>query len=270
MLARTPLSVSSLRGFGQTASRLAAPKSKKELEAKKTAEKRADRRSAQLKADARKAASTDRKFMSIPQALQYLRAAEVGRGVSEAKITVQTRVFKERGVAPLAGAIRLPRPLKQIRILCITNDADQKAKALEAGAAEVVAESAIDDIVQGKFALDFDKVLATPEVEISLRKAARVLGPKGLMPSAKKGTVAADLSAIIAGSMGTQPFKEKNDNVSLTIARCDFSDAEIVKNILATSEAIKQSVATTKSKKPIILGHTHLSSTHGPSIVINF
>lgn len=248
----------------------AAPKNKKEIEAKKNADRRVERRIAQLKLDAKKPAASDVKFMTIPEALRYLRSAEVGRSSQETSITIQTRVFSERGVAPLQGAVRLPKALKETRILCITNEELQRDAAIAAGATEVVDASVIDSIVAGKFPLDFDRVLATPDVELALRKAARVLGPKGLMPTTKKGTVTTDLASVVSSALGTQPFKEKNDRVALTIARCDFSDAEIVKNIIATSQAIKDSVKSTKSKKPILLGHTHLSSTHGPALVINF
>lgn len=247
-----------------------APKNKKEIEAKKNADRRVERRVAQLKLDAKKPATSDLKFMSIPEALRYLRSAEVGRNSEESSITIQTRVFSERGVAPLQGAVRLPKALKETRILCITNEEIARDAALAAGATEVVDASAIDAIVAGKFPLNFDRVLATPDVELALRKAARVLGPKGLMPTTKKGTITTDMANVVASALGTQPFKEKNDRVALTIGRCDFSDAEIVKNIVATSQAIKDSVKTTKSKKPILLGHTHLSSTHGPALVINF
>ncbi|GME72462.1 unnamed protein product [[Candida] boidinii] len=90
------------------------------------------------------------------------------------------------------------------------------------------------------------------------------------MPSAKRGTVSNDISELISGTLGTQPFREKNGFVALTVARCDFSDEEVIKNIIATSKAVKDSVSSIKTKKPIILGQTILTTTHGPGIVINF
>lgn len=257
------------RGFA-TSGKVWAPKNKKDIEAKKNADRRIERRAANLKLDAKKPAASNAKFMTIPEALRYLRAAEVGRSSQEAAITIQTRVLKERGVAPLQGAVRLPKALKETRILCISNDEAARAAADAAGATTVVDGSVVDEIVGGKFSLNYDRVVATPDVELALRKAARVLGPRGLMPTAKKGTVTTDLAGVVSAALGTQPFKEKNDRVALTVGRCDFSDAEIVRNIVATSQALKDSVRTTKSKRPILLGHTHLSSTHGPALVINF
>ncbi|GME82629.1 unnamed protein product [Ambrosiozyma monospora] len=86
------------------------------------------------------------------------------------------------------------------------------------------------------------------------------------MPSAKRGTVSDDVAKLIGDTLGTQPFRERNGRVALTVARCDFNDEEVVKNIISTSKAIKESISNTKSKKPIIVGQTVLTTTHGPGL----
>ena len=250
---------------------LLAPKNKKELEAKKALEKRQERRDAVKKLEAKKPASSSALFMSVKDALKYLRATEVGRSLNEASITIQTPILKDRGVAPLQGAVRLPKPLKETKILCLTNDEAKIAEALQNGAAKAGDAKLIDEIANGTLSVEgFDKVLATPDMEPLLRKVSKILGPKGLMPNVKRGTISEDLNNLILSTLGTQPFRERNNYVSLTIGKCGFTDSEILKNILATSEAFKESVQNTKSKKPILMGQTILSSTHGPGIVINF
>lgn len=209
--------------------------------------------------------------MNIPQALRYLRAAEVGRPLNEASITIQTPILKDRGVAPIQGAVRLPKPLKETKILCITNDEAKIQQALDNGAAHAGDAKLVDEIANGSLAVEqFDKVLATPEIEPLLRKVSKILGPKGLMPNVKRGTISEDLNNLILSTLGTQPFRERNNYISLTVGKCNFSDFEILNNISATSNALKESIKNTKSKKPIITGQTILSSTHGPGIVINF
>jgi large subunit ribosomal protein L1 len=257
--------------FFSTCSPLLAPKNKKDIEAKKAVEKRAERREALKKLQAKKPANSSPLFMSIAQALRYLRAAEIGRHVNEASITVQTPILKDRGVAPIQGQVRLPKPLKDTKILCITNDEAKIAEAIQNGATQAGDAKLIDEIANGTLAVEqFDKVLATPEIEQSLKKVSKILGPKGLMPSTKRGTISEDLNNLILGTLGTQPFRERNNYVSLTVGKCNFTDSEILNNILATSNALKASIAGTKSKKPIIVGQTILSSTHGPGIVVNF
>ncbi|GMF00708.1 unnamed protein product [[Candida] boidinii] len=163
-----------------------------------------------------------------------------------------------------------PRALKETKICVLSLDEVKRQEALDAGANEVDGAEFIDKILNGEANLDFDKIIATTDIEAQLRRVARVLGPKGLMPSAKRGTVSNDISELISGTLGTQPFREKNGFVALTVARCDFSDEEVIKNIIATSKAVKDSVSSIKTKKPIILGQTILTTTHGPGIVINF
>ncbi|KAG0675600.1 mitochondrial 54S ribosomal protein mrpl1 [Pichia californica] len=271
---RIPTSIIKSKDFIKTFSTfkpLLAPKNKKDLEAKKALEKKQDRRDALKKLEAKKPANTSPLFMTIPHALQYLRASEVGRGINESSITIQTPILKDRGVAPLQGAVRLPKPLKETKILCLTNDEIKIKECLANGAFMAGDSKLIDDIFNGLLNVEqFDKILATPEIEPLLRKVSKILGPKGLMPNIKRGTISDDLNNLILSTLGTQPFRERNNYISLTIGKCNFTDLEILNNILATSKAFKSSISVTKSKKPILLGQTILSSTHGPGIVVNF
>lgn len=250
---------------------LYAPKNKKDIEAKKALEKRQERRDAIKKLQAKKPANSSPLFMNISDALRYLRASEVGRTINESSISIQTPILKDRGVAPLQGSVRLPKPLKETKILCITNDEVKINEAISNGAFKAGDSKLIEEIANGDLNVEqFDKVLATPEIEPLLRKVSKILGPKGLMPNIKRGTISEDLNNLILSTLGTQPFRERNNYISLTVGKCNFTDSEILNNISATSIAFKESIKTTKSKKPILMGQTILSSTHGPGIVINF
>lgn len=250
---------------------LLAPKNKKDIEAKKLLDKRQARRETQKKNLAKKSPTVSPIFMKISDALKYLRASEIGRSINESSISIQTPILKDRGVATLQGSVRLPKPLKETKILCLTNDETKFDEFLKNGAFKVGNSKLIDEILNGSLQIEqFDKILATPEIEPLLRKISKILGPKGLMPSSKRGTISNDLNNLIVSTLGTQPFRERNNYVSLTIGKCNFTDNEILNNILATSNSIKECVKNTKSKKPIVLGHTVLSSTHGPGIIINF
>lgn len=148
--------------------------------------------------------------MNVSQALRFLRAAEVGRSNNESSITIQTPILKERGVATLQGSVRLPKPLKETKILCITNDELKIKQSLENGASLASNDSIIEKIIDGSLNVSqFDKILATPDIEQNLRKVSKILGPKGLMPSVKRGTINEDLNNVIISTLGTQPFREK-------------------------------------------------------------
>lgn len=250
---------------------LPAVKSKRELDAKKAKEKKLERRIAQKRLNAKKPASQSPLFMEIPVAMRYLRAAEVGRMPNESSVSIQVEVLGERGTAPLQGAVRFAKPLKETRILCLSLTPEKREEALKAGAVAANDVSFINDISSGKAVdLNYDKIIATPDIEPMLRKVGRVLGPKGLMPAAKRGTVTENVGEMISNTLGTQPFRERNGRVALTVARCDFRDEDVMRNIISASKAIRQAIASAKAKKPIILGNTVLSSTHGPGIVIAF
>lgn len=255
-----------------TASRLLAPnvKAAKGEESKKLREKKIALQMSKAKAEARKPADQDPLFMEVGQALRFLRAAEVGRDTQEASISIHTKIVSERGVTPLQGAIRLPKPLKETRVLCLSTNPQRRQEALDAGATDAKDVAFIDEIASGKADLNYDKIVATPDMEPFLRKVARILGPKGLMPTARRDTVVEDVGSLIQGLVGTQPFRERNGAVALAIARCNFEDADVVRNVIATSEAVREAISKIKTKKPILIGQTVLSSTHGPGIVINF
>lgn len=251
--------------------KLPAVKSKRELDAKKAKEKKLERRIAQKRLNAKKPASQSPLFMEVPVAMRYLRAAEVGRTPNESSVSIQVEVLGERGTAPLQGAVRFAKPLKETRILCLSLTPEKREEALKAGAVAANDVSFINDISSGKAVdLNYDKIIATPDIEPMLRKVGRVLGPKGLMPAAKRGTVTENVGEMISNTLGTQPFRERNGRVALTVARCDFRDEDVMRNIISASKAIRQAIASAKAKKPIILGNTVLSSTHGPGIVIAF
>ncbi|CDK25355.1 unnamed protein product [Kuraishia capsulata CBS 1993] len=228
------------------------------------------KRTQKKRTQARKAPETSPLFLEVPEALRYLRAAEVGRPVNEATITTSTVVVSDKGVTPVAGSVRLPRPLKQTNICALTTIPEQAENAKKTGAQVVGGLEVIKGIKDGSIELTFDNVFATPEMVPHLREIARVLGPKGLMPNAKRGTIVDDLEKKITEASGTTPFRQKSVLVALAVGKCHFSDSEILKNIMATRKAIREAAAKIDSPQPVLIGQTTITSTHGPGIVINF
>lgn len=254
-------------GFSTT-SAASAPKDSSNRE---LARKRAARSLAKKRIQAKTPPQKSPLYADLPTALRYLRAAEVGRSNEASTITVTSQIVAEKGTQPLQGAIRFPKPLKDIQILVFTSDAEQAQIAKDNGAALVGGAELIEQIKEGTVALGgFNKAFATPELIGSLAPLARSLGPKGLMPNAKKGTVTSDLETALSQSLGTMPFKQKSNLLSIAIGRASFSDSEIIKNVIAASQAVKSAATTVKSKKPPIIGETTISSTNGPGFVISF
>ncbi|SCW04247.1 LAFE_0H09318g1_1 [Lachancea fermentati] len=239
---------------------------------KDQAKKREIRRLAQRKSAARRPASDHRLYMPVTKALRFLRAAEVGQPRSQQTLSITTILVSERGTPPLSGNVSFPKPLKDIKIAVFTTDEKQAQIAREEYHCHLVGgPELVEKIKQGEIALDFDKSLATPEMANSLSsQLGRILGPRGLLPSAKKGTVSENLGELIRDSMGTLPYRQRGNCVSIAVGKCSFSDQQILENIIAAQRSMKEALASQKTKKPSLLSQTTLTSTHGPGIVIDF
>ncbi|CCE93206.1 mitochondrial 54S ribosomal protein uL1m TDEL_0F03950 [Torulaspora delbrueckii] len=234
--------------------------------------KREIRRLAQRKAAAKKSPSDHPLYMSIPMALRFLRAAEVGQPQTQQTITLTTAVVAERGVPALAGSVSFPKPLKEVKIAVFSGDEDQLKVAREKFNCHLVGGTEIiEKIKSGEIPVDFDKAFATPDIAPALTsQLARILGPRGVLPTVKKGTVATDVSRLVQDSMGSMPFRQRGNAISIAVGKSSFSDRQILENAIATHDAVKEALANQVSKKTSLLGKTTLSSTHGPGIVIDF
>jgi ribosomal protein L1 len=208
-------------------------------------------------------------YMEVPQALRYLRAAEVGNPSKKTTISILMTVLPEKGSKPLQGEIYLPKPIKESNVMVFSLNEDVVKQAKELGAVYAGGLDLINEISQGLKLDGLTHAFATPDILKDLRQIAKQIGPKGLMPALKKGTVAEDVSELMKKSVGALPFKQKDQHLSIPIGRCDFSDKEIIENLKAASDSIYGSQPP-GTKKPNLIGKTCLSSTLGPSIVINF
>lgn len=208
-------------------------------------------------------------YLPTTTALQYLRAIEVGYPADTTTITMTVRVIADRGVQPISGSVKLPKGINtDQRIAVFTLNPELAAAAKQAGAVVVGGEELIEQVKEGN--IDFNKALATPDIVSKLTPIARILGPKGLMPSARKGTVSNDIVSLVSTSIGQMDFRQRSvPTVSVPVAKANFSDAEVIRNLIAAIDAVRLSAAKVISKKPVVLGQTTLSTTHGPGIVID-
>merc|ERR1711916_108666 len=116
---------------------------------------------------------------------------------------------------------------------------DNAEKALEAGADKVGAEDLMEDMQAGN--LDYDRVIATPDMMGVVGRLGKVLGPKGLRPNPKLGTVTADVAAAVAAAKAgeVQYRVEKAGVVHAGIGKASFDEGKIAENAAAFIEAVK-------------------------------
>lgn len=155
---------------------------------------------------------------------------------------------------------------KDVKV-CVFTDGNAK-DALDAGAKVAGGEELIEEIAQGKVAVDFDVAVATPSMMRHLGKIARVLGPKGLMPNPKTGTVGDDVAAIVkeisAGRIELRTDKQGNIH---TIAGKNSFGTEKIKENLEHILAFIAEVKPTGSKGKYI-NSVYVCNAMGPSIKI--
>ncbi|KAK6202265.1 ribosomal protein L1-like protein [Scheffersomyces amazonensis] len=226
-------------------------------------------REQKLRAKHRQGPESHPLYMTVPQAMRYLRAAEVGRPVKRSTVSISMTIIPEKGSTPISGSVYLPKPIKDNFVMVFSLDEEVIKKAKEMGATLAGGLELIQGINEGT--IKFDKItqaFATPDIVKSLKPIARQIGPKGLMPTEKRGTVSDDIASLISESVGALAFKQKGTDLSIAIGRCDFSDEEIIKNLIAASTAI-YAAQPPGTPKPNLFGLTHISSTFGPSIVID-
>jgi len=167
----------------------------------------------------------------------------------------------------IRGAMALPAGTgKSVKVCVITSGANQKA-AEDAGADHVGGEELVAKIAGGW--LDFDRVIASPDMMSKLGRVARILGPRGLMPNPKLGTVTPNIAAAVAEQKaGKVEYRtEKNGIIHVPVGKVSFSEADLEKNVNAMIAAIVK--AKPLSAKGTYMKSLTISSTMGPGIKID-
>ena len=155
---------------------------------------------------------------------------------------------------------------KEVRV-CVIAKADLVASAKEAGANEAGSEEIIDKIAGGWF--EFDTLIATPDMMPKLGKLGRVLGPKGLMPNPKTGTVTVDVAkAVKDAKAGKVEFRaDKQGMIHVPLGKMKFSTEDLMKNFATLADAVIK--AKPSSAKGTYLKSVYLSTTMGPGIKLD-
>ena len=165
------------------------------------------------------------------------------------------------------GVLNLPKGSgKTIRVAVITKD-DKTNEAKDAGADIIGENDLVESISSGK--IDFDLLISTPDMMPSIGKIAKILGPKGLMPNPKTGTVTKDIkSAVKNAKSGQIQFKtEKGGIVHAGIGKLNFSEEDLITNLKAFYNSLVKSKP--ESVKGSFIKKVTIASTMGVGLEIN-
>ncbi len=190
-----------------------------------------------------------------------------------AKFNETVEVSGRLGVDPkhpeqmVRGTVVLPNGTgKKTRVLVFAKG-EKEAEARDAGADYVGAEDFIEKV--GKGWLEFDAVVATPDIMGAVGKLGKVLGPRGLMPNPKLGTVTFDVKKAVADlKAGKVEFRvDKAGNIHVPVGKASFGPEKLKENFMALLDAIIK--AKPASSKGIYLRSLFISTTMGPSIKLD-
>jgi large subunit ribosomal protein L1 len=203
----------------------------------------------------------------------YIEAIELMQKSASAKFIETAEAHILLGLNPkyadqqLRSTVILPKGIgKSIKIAVITKG-EKVSEALSAGADIVGAEDIVSQILQGD--INFDKLIATPDVMPLIAKLGRILGPRSLMPSPKAGTVTLEIKkAINEFKLGKLEYKiDRTGIIHIPFGKVNFSSNDLSLNLVAIQESIdrnRPSGAKGKFWKTF-----HICSTMGPSISID-
>ena len=207
------------------------------------------------------------KEYSIEDAVGLVKKAAFTKFDETVDMAVNLGIDAKKTDQMVRGAVVLPHGTgKKVRVVVFAKGEKEK-EARDAGADYVGAEDIIEKIQKGWF--DFDKVVATPDIMGLVGKLGKLLGPRGLMPNPKLGTVTFDLAkAVKEIKAGKVEYKtEKAGLVHVPIGKVSFEEQKLIENAMAVIDAI------TKAKPPTSKGRylkkVALSSTMGPGIKID-
>lgn len=165
------------------------------------------------------------------------------------------------------GAVVLPHGIGKTTRVAVLAKGDKAKEAEAAGADFVGAEELIEKIAGGWF--DFDKMVATPDMMVAVAKIGKILGPRGLMPNPKLGTVTFDVAkAVKEQKLGKMEYRtEKSGIIHVGIGKKSFGETKLKENFAALAQVIFR--AKPPTSKGTYLRQITLSSTMSPSILID-
>ena len=216
--------------------------------------------------DAQKKVEREKKY-GLDEALSLVKELAYAKFDESVDVAVRLGVNPQHSDQMVRGTVVLPAGTgKQVRVLVFAKGEKEK-EAKEAGADYVGAEDLVEKINQGW--LDFDQTIATPDLMGLVGKLGKVLGPRGMMPNAKTGTVTFDIKKAVQDiKAGKVDFKvEKNGIVHLAIGKASFSLENLKTNIGQFFETLVKLKPTTS--KGQYLRSISISSTMGPGVKVD-
>ncbi|OJD12451.1 ribosomal protein L1 [Emergomyces pasteurianus Ep9510] len=207
---------------------------------------------------------------TLCDAMRWIRAFEVGRPLASAKYEIHVRLRSTRGGAVIRNQVRLPHSVQPLARVCVICPPGSKAaKEAASVGAEVIGEEEVFEQIK-KDNINFDLCICHTSSLAAMNKAGlgRILGPKGLMPSAKLGTVVDNIAKTVRNMRGGTSYRERMGVVRVAIGQLGFSPEQLKQNIVTFISQLKKDASLMDDSSKDVL-EVVLSSTNSPGFSLN-
>src|SRR4051812_31490753 len=212
-------------------------------------------------------------LIDIAKLYEPAEAVKLAKTTSPAKFDATVEVAMRLGVDPrkadqmVRGVVNLPHGTGKTARVTVSAAGDKAAEAEAAGADAVGTDELVKRIQDGW--LDFDAAIATPDQMAKIGRIARILGPRGLMPNPKTGTVTMDVTKAVSDIKGGKiTFRvDKHSNLHLIIGKASFGESQLIENYAAVlDEVLRAKPSAAKGK---YLKKVFMTTTMGPGIPVD-
>ena len=201
---------------------------------------------------------------ALPEAIDLVKANASAKFDESVDLVIRLNIDTRKADQQVRGSLSLPHGTgKTVRVIAFTDDADAITAALEAGAVKAGGEDLVKEVQDGF--LDFDVAIATPKMMRLVGRLGRVLGPRGLMPAPKSGTVTDDIvTAVGEFRAGKIEFRaDSAGNLHVRVGVASFEATQLVENIEAVTRHIVDNRPS--SVRGDFVTNVSVSSTMGPA-----
>jgi large subunit ribosomal protein L1 len=208
----------------------------------------------------------DRSYV-LDEAIPLLQKVKFAKFDETVELSLRLGVDPRHADQMVRGTVVLPHGLGKSKRVLVIAGAEKQKEATDAGADFVAGEEVVEKITGGW--MDFDAVVATPDMMRAVGRLGKVLGPRGLMPNPKTGTVTSDVSkAVLEIKAGKVEFRvDKTGIIHAPVGKASFEPQSLIENAQSLVESVVK--AKPSAAKGKYLKSVTLSSTMGPGIVID-
>jgi large subunit ribosomal protein L1 len=209
----------------------------------------------------------DSKLYAPAEAMDFAKANTTAKFDETVDVSMRLGVDPRKADQMVRGTVNLPNGTGKTARVIVFATGDRAAAAEAAGADEVGSDELIEKVAGGY--LDFDAVVATPDLMGKVGRLGRVLGPRGLMPNPKTGTVTVDVAKAVSDIKGGKiEFRvDRHANLHFIIGKASFDEAQLVENYSAALEEILR--LKPASSKGRYIKKTVVSTTMGPGVQVD-